>query len=84
MVRSGRLGFEPSRGALRTYWSDVANALLCLRMRRNHTAITLNQDWARKGNAFPYFSPAGTGWARLSTTCITFGGSGTMVKWQTR
>ena len=25
-------------------------------MRRNHAAITLNQNWARTGNIFPYFS----------------------------
>ena len=51
------LGFEPSREALRRYWSDVANALLCLRMRRGHRATILNQHWARTGNTFPYFSP---------------------------
>jgi hypothetical protein len=51
------LGFEPSYEALRMYCSDVANALLCLPMRRNHTAITLEQHWARRGNIFPYFSP---------------------------
>ena len=57
------LGFEPSRGALRRYWSDVANALLFLQMRRTHTATILDQDWARMGNTFPYFSPARARWA---------------------
>jgi hypothetical protein len=56
-LETGDLGFEPSREALRRYWSDVANALLCLRMRKNHTTNTLNQYWARMGNTFPYFSP---------------------------
>jgi hypothetical protein len=51
------LGPEPSHEALRKYWSDVAIALLSLRMRRNHTATILKQHWARKGNTFPYFSP---------------------------
>jgi hypothetical protein len=51
------LGFEPSHEALRRYWSDVANALFGLRLRKNHTAITLNQHWARTGNIFPCFSP---------------------------
>jgi hypothetical protein len=52
----GNRGFEPSREALRMYWLNVANALLCLRMRKTHTAITLNQNWARTANIFPCFS----------------------------
>jgi hypothetical protein len=39
---------------------DVPNALPCLPMRRNNTAITLKQHWARMGNIFSYFSPAAT------------------------
>jgi hypothetical protein len=54
---TGDLGFEPSYEALRRYWSDVAIALPGLQMRRSCTANTLNQDWARTGNMFPYFSP---------------------------
>ena len=42
LFRAGDLGFEPSPEALRRYWSDVANALLCLRMRKNQRALTLN------------------------------------------
>ena len=51
------LGPEPSRDTLGRYWYDVANALPCLRMRLNHPALTLNQDWGRIGNTFPYFFP---------------------------
>jgi hypothetical protein len=40
------------------YWSDVANALLLLPMRKNHIANILNQHWRDTGNIFPYFSPA--------------------------
>jgi hypothetical protein len=54
------LGFERSREALGRDWSDFANVLLCLRMRRNQRAFILNQHWARTGNIFPYFCPAST------------------------
>ncbi len=54
---AGDLGFEPSYPALGTRRNYVANALFCLRMRKNHTATTLNQHWGRTGNIFPYFSP---------------------------
>jgi len=50
--------YEPSREAFGRSWSDVANALLCNRMRGNHQATILNQHWARTGNSLPYFSPA--------------------------
>jgi hypothetical protein len=43
--------------------ADFANALPSLRMRRDHKATTLNQDRARTGNSFPYFSPATIVWA---------------------
>jgi hypothetical protein len=51
------LGFEPSCQALRRHWSDVANALLRLRLSRDLTANILNQHWVRTGNNFPYSSP---------------------------
>ncbi len=84
LVKAGDLGFEPSREALRRYWSEVANALLCLRMRRNHRATILNQHWACTGNTFPCFSPATTGWDRLPRTGVRSGASRAMVNWQTR
>jgi hypothetical protein len=65
---AGDLGFEPSCEALRRYWPDVANALFCLRMRKNHRATILNQHWARVGNIFPYFSPTPTGRGRPPRT----------------
>jgi hypothetical protein len=84
LCSAGDLGFEPSLEALRRYRSDVANALLSLQIRRNHTAIILNQHRARTGNTFPYFSPAAMGWDRLPSTGIQSGASGIMMKWQTR
>ena len=57
MPKTGDLSFEPCREILRRNWSDVANALLRLRMRRDQRARILNQDWARTGNTFRYFSP---------------------------
>src|SRR5262249_53283512 len=57
-LQAGDLGFEPRRVALRRDWSDVANALLFLQMRRIHRATILNQHWAHTGNSFPCFSPA--------------------------
>ena len=31
--------------------------LLCLRMRRNHAAFELDQDWAQRGQYVPLFFP---------------------------
>src|SRR5262249_33456897 len=67
-VRLRSLGFEPSREALRRCWCGVAHALLALRMRRIHTALALNQNWARMGNSFPYFSPVLPSRACLAST----------------
>ena len=56
--RAGDLGFEASHESLGICWTHVANALLCLRMRKDHIANILNQHCGRTGNTFPYFSPA--------------------------
>jgi hypothetical protein len=59
--QAGELGFEPSSEVLRICLGGIANALLSLRIRRSHTAIALNQNWARIGNTIPCYSPAATG-----------------------
>jgi hypothetical protein len=58
------LGPEPSYPALGPRGNYVANALLCLRMRKKHRANTLNQHWGHMGNIFPYFSPVPIGFIR--------------------
>jgi hypothetical protein len=77
-LQTGHLGFEPSREALGRCRTDVASALLALRMRTDYTAIALNQDWARTGNIFPYFSPVLPARACLARTGFEFGASAEM------
>ena len=53
-------GISDSKLAAR-HWFHMGITLLCLHMRKNHRAFTLNRHSGRSGKAFPYFSPVTLG-----------------------